>query len=223
MFQSPRTRGFTLFELLVVIAIIAILIGLLVPAVQKVRESASRMQCSNNLKQIGLAAHNYHDAKKHFPPGVGYTPLADNGVWGNGLFHLLPYLEQEPLYKNALGPVQLSTGTVTIYCPINNNVYSQPVPVFLCPSNPSVGPGGVVTVNGVAWGASCYGGNSQVFAPIPGDSQGKRRLVEIINGDGTSNTILYAEKYARCSSTIISADGGCFWAYSVFRSVALPP
>src|SRR5262245_37502857 len=226
MYPSPRIRlrsGFTLIELLVVIAIIAMLIGLLVPAVQKVRESASRMQCINNLKQIGLAAHNHHDSKGHLPPGVGYTPLDTGGVWGNGLFHLLRFLEQEPLYKSALGPVALSTGTVTIYCPINNNVYNQPVPVFLCPSNPSVGPGGVVTVNGIAWGASCYGGNSQVFSPIPGDAQGKRRLLEIINGDGTSNTILYAEKYARCSSTIMSLDGGCFWAYSVFRSVALPP
>jgi prepilin-type N-terminal cleavage/methylation domain-containing protein len=221
--KNDRRSGFTLIELLVVIAIIAILIGLLVPAVQKVRESASRTQCQNNLKQIGLAAHNYHDAKGHFPPGVGYTPLDTGGVWGNGMFHLLPFLEQEPLYKSALGTVQLPTGPITIHCPINDNVYSQPVPIFLCPSNPSVGPSGVVTMKGIAWGASCYGGNSQVFSPIPGDAQGKRRLVEIINGDGTSNTILYAEKYPRCSSNMMLLDGGSFWAYSVFKTVALPP
>src|SRR5262245_7584288 len=97
MFQSPRTRGFTLVELLVSIAIIAILIGLLVPAVQKVREAANRMQCQNNLKQIGLAVHNYHDTEKHFPPGIGYTPLAAGGVSCQSWFHLLPYLEQENL------------------------------------------------------------------------------------------------------------------------------
>jgi hypothetical protein len=133
---------------------------------------------------------------------------------------LLPYLEQDNLYRSALGPVQLPTGPITIYCPINNNVFSQPAPVFLCPSDPSVGPGGVVTVNGISWGASCYAVNSQVFSPIRGDPQGKTRLADI--QDGTSNTILYAEKYARCSSTSMSLDGGSFWAYSEFSVVSLP-
>jgi prepilin-type N-terminal cleavage/methylation domain-containing protein len=224
MVQSPRIarrRGITLIELLMVIGIIAILIGLLVPAVQKVRESANRMKCGNNLKQLGLAAHQYHGAHGHLPPGIGYTPLATNGVWGHDFFHLLPYLEQNDLYCNARGPVALTTGKVTIYWPGNNKVYSQPLPIFLCPSDPSVGPDGIVTVNGISWGASCYAGNSQVFAAGKGDPQGKRRLLAIT--DGTSNTILYAEKYALCSSTSMALDGGNLWAYCASAVFDLPP
>src|SRR5688572_19544594 len=93
--RTTQRCGFTLIELLVVIAVIAVLIGLLVPAVQRVREAASRTQCANNVKQLGLAAHNYHDTHKHLPPGIGYYPTTENGVFGTYFFHLLPHLEQD--------------------------------------------------------------------------------------------------------------------------------
>src|SRR5438034_7318728 len=193
MFKSLTTaqrRGFTLIELLVVIAIIAVLIGLLLPAVQKVREAANRMQCANNLKQLGLAAHHYHDTHRHLPPGIGYYPPA-SGVFGTYFFHLLPYLEQDNLYYDALGSVPFPPpdGPTMAYYPGNNNVYSQPVPIFLCPSDPSVDSGGHVTVNGVSFGASSYAPNGMVIGindlsknPPRGNPQGKTRLADILDG-----------------------------------------
>ncbi len=220
---TARRRGLTLIELLVVIAIIAVLIGLLLPAVQKVREAASRVQCANNLKQLGLAAHQYHDAHQHLPPAVGYYPPAA-GAFGTYFFHLLPYIEQDNLYRSALGSVPFPPpdGPAAVHYPGNNKVYGQPVPTFLCPSDRGVGPDGGVTVGGVSFGASCYAFNALVVAqnditttPYKTNPQGKTRIPGDVP-DGTSNTILQAEKYARCTNTTMPPqfrDGGSAWAY----------
>ena len=225
LFGTMQRRGFTLVELLVVIAIIGTLIALLLPAVQATREAARRAQCANNLKQIGLAALQYHDVQQHLPPGIGYYPTTSHGVFGTSFFHLLSFLEQGNLYDRSSGSMTFPPpgGPITVHYPGNNNVYSQPVPTFLCPSDPSVEPGGVVTVDGTAWGASCYASSALVSAeydlttdPPVSTPQGKVRIPADFT-DGTSNTILHAEKYARCTNTDMAPpfrDGGNAWAFA---------
>lgn len=214
--STPR-RGFTLIEMLVVIGIIATLIGLMLPAVQKVREAAARIQCANNLKQLVLAAHNYHDTNGHLPPVIGYYPPASE-AFGTCLFHLLPYVEEDNLYRISSGPVPFPAPdeAISVYYPGNNNVYRQSVKSFLCPTDPSVGSDGAVTINGVPFGAASYAPNAMLLSKWSAPNPQGRTKFEAIT-DGLSNTILFAEKYARCSNTILPAqfrDGGNAWAYS---------
>jgi prepilin-type N-terminal cleavage/methylation domain-containing protein len=194
--QTRRTapagrRAFTLIELLVVIAIIAILIGLLVPAVQKVREAAARTQCSNNLKQIALACHNFHDVYKKLPPGWvtarGNTPVP-GWAWGAVI---LPYLEQAPLYRQ-LGVV-LNPPTKA---PASSSPLSKiTVPVYLCPSDANNTGLNVWYDN---YALSNYVCNRTLFGPADGTVGGangtpiNKTLISIT--DGTSNTIMIGER-----------------------------
>jgi prepilin-type N-terminal cleavage/methylation domain-containing protein/prepilin-type processing-associated H-X9-DG protein len=147
---QKRRRAFTLIELLVVIAILAVLIGLLIPAVQKVREAANRMKCQNNLKQLGLAMHNYHDVNNKFPPGgmLGTwtgTPPTYNFNWGEDrgtwLVYTLPYMEQDNLFRlltaakipdwyAAMTPPDGANGWFNA-----NTAYRRSLPYMRCPSD----------------------------------------------------------------------------------------
>ena len=202
-----RWRGFTLIELLVVIAIIAILIGLLLPAVQKVREAAARAQCQNNLKQMSLATINCSDTYQGLMPiGCGLYPNirpSPNNSYAAMLFHILPFIEQQNLYNLTLQPKD-PTGQNGK----NNPTYSPfwgymtgSIKTYVCPSDPSNNP----TANGSSmpsppgsgtYGNVSYGYNDLVF---PQQWDGYKRYPASIT-DGTSNTIFFADKTPNCQS-----------------------
>lgn len=172
-----RARGFTLIELLVVMGMIAVLIGLLLPAVQKVREASSRSQCQNNLHQMGLAMHVYHDTFKVFPPAFSKKPTQHTNNWGWSVW-LLPYLEQGSLYK-ALNPL------------VNDLTYSDntalPLSIYLCPSDGSPGISTFFVVASGGYAKSNYAVSEQVS-----DGGSTYRLGQIT--DGASNTIMIGER-----------------------------
>ena len=191
-----RSRsGFTLVELLVVIAIIAILIGLLVPAVQKVRDAAARVQCQNNLKQIGLACQSYHDSKKVFPPGYAASAAYPDTApgWGWGAF-ILPYIEQGPLHSQ-----------IDFSQPLQNSAAIQAiVPLYICPSDRvpltpfAVTDGALVTICLAApssYAATVGDDASECDAPTGNGifyRNSRTRIAEIT--DGTSNTVMIGDR-----------------------------
>ncbi|MBX9582830.1 MAG: DUF1559 domain-containing protein [Gemmataceae bacterium] len=207
--------AFTLIELLVVIAILATLMGLLLPAVQKVREAAARIQCGNNLRQVGLAAHQAHETGKVLPPGIGFWGSHDYGTFH---FHLLPYLEQGPLYERSRYAGFHFVG--------NNRVYAEPVAVYVCPADPSAPPDRrAKDVVGNTWGVATYAANAQVVGRVDAGGtltspEGKPKLLATFP-DGAANTLLLTEKYAQCFNNSYPA-GGNYWGY-YFTGANLQP
>jgi prepilin-type N-terminal cleavage/methylation domain-containing protein len=212
-----KSRGFTLIELLVVIAIIAVLIGLLLPAVQKVREAANRASCGNNLRQLGIATQSCADANSQkLPPSIGGFPQfyndarGGNASFGGLFFYLLPYIEQQNLLNWCQNPggtgydPEMGVGPVS-----QGGQPNKTVKTYVCPSDPTFNPN--------AWGGvGSYAFNGLVFQP---DWVGYSRFPATFQ-DGTSNTLLYVDTYSGGNLSPTAPNYSTtlwWWDYNAFQ------
>jgi prepilin-type N-terminal cleavage/methylation domain-containing protein len=226
--RGEKRLGFTLIELLVVIAIIAILIGLLLPAVQKVREAANRTQCQNNLKQFSIATQNCAGTYQgQLPPLIGFYPgaynttLSGTKLFGPPHIFLLPFMEQQNIYNQMMGWIPTyGIAAASQY----EKKFKLGIKEFFCPSDPSVqyqtnGAYTSYAVNGLVFGISNMSMNSATYPPtvvfkLGNGMAGGARFPASIEQDGTSNTLLWTEKLGKCNGTTTGGKGRTRWSTS---------